>query len=82
MLIKQIILGILGGATGCVLTANMVEVEPKFEFNQPMFEVIGTYDNCEIVRFTSGDDIDHFLDCPDKIVHQPYGDWNPGRIKT
>ena len=83
--IPQVLISAGAGVAGCFLLCSWIEdglFAKRYVMQQPMFEVIAQYNQCDVIRFTSGDIVDHFLDCGDKIVPQPNGQWNPGRIRV
>ena len=60
------------GVVGCMCMCISLEGElfsKQYVMEQPMFEVIGEYNQCDIIRFTSGSSIQHFLDCPRHITN-------------
>ena len=83
--LPQVLLSAAAGVAGCMLICNYIESElwqKRYVMQQPMFEVIAQYNQCDVIRFTAGDTVDHFLDCGDKIVPQPHGQFNPGRVRV
>ena len=83
--LPQALFGAAAGVVGCMLLCNYIESEiwqKRFVMQQPMFEVIGQYNQCDVVKFTSGELVEHFLDCDGKRIYQPNGQWNPGRIRV
>ena len=83
--VPQVLFSAVVGVAGCMLFCHYVESNPwekDFVMQQPMFEVIGQYNQCDVIRFTSAGHVEHFLDCDGKRIDQPFGQFNPGRIRV
>jgi hypothetical protein len=62
---KTLAIGVIIGASTVILAFYMVKPEPQPDAPKSNFEVVDTYKNCDVVRWTQSNFAEYkwFLDC-------------------
>ena len=68
--VLTVLISAAAGIISCNAICNQMEHSAAhakgYVMDQPMFEVIAQYNQCDVIKFTQQGEVNYFLDCEDK----------------